>query len=342
MQLCLDTKMIADLTPVVAVPARNESQRLPHLLRALNDQLGWSASARVLPVVIVLNNTTDDSAGVIRDLICSLPKIDLHLVEVTFEPGAAHVGSARRLAMQTAATLVGSTGVLLTTDADAVPAPDWVLQNLRAIDKGADLVGGRIIGDPAEEALLGAGFQSRARKYASYAVLCDELAASLDPLPHDPWPRHQDHTGGSIAVRADVYQAIGGMPALPFREDVGFVSLALRANYRLVHPMDVAVTVSARTEGRAPGGMADCVKSWVADELAGKPILVERPQSVEQRLLLRQTIRSQQGVSPATIAVQLEEHAAADLDVVGSMPIDLAIQQVTQRLLELKGTLNAA
>lgn len=333
--------MLAHLSPIVAVPARNEAQRLPHLLRALNGQQSWTDGHPVLPVVIVLNNTTDDSAAIVRSMVASLSRISIHMVERSFAPEAAHVGSARRLAMETAAGIIGNNSAILTTDADAIPAEDWVAQNLLAIANGADIVGGRIVGDPEEETHLGPGFKRRAAKYAQYANLCDELASVIDPISHDPWPRHQDHTGGSMAVRGDVYTAVGGMPALPFREDIGFVSTVLRAGYRLVHPMAVTVTVSARTEGRAPGGMADCVKSWVADELAGKPILVESPHAVEDRLWIRHAARHQQCTDPLKIAKLLDEQATTALDVIGTVPIDRAILQISQRLLELKGVRHA-
>lgn len=333
--------MLAHLSPVVAVPARNEAQRLPHLLRALNGQQRWTDGPAILPVVLVLNNTTDDSAAIVRSLMASLSRIAIHMVERSFAPEAAHVGSARRLAMETAAGIIGSNSAILTTDADAIPAEDWVERNLLALANGADIVGGRIVGDPEEEAHLGRGFQRRAAKYAQYANLCDELASIIDPVSHDPWPRHQDHTGGSIAVRGDVYTAVGGMPALPFREDIGFVSTVLRAGYRLVHPMAVTVTVSARTEGRAPGGMADCVKSWLADELAGKPILVESPHAVEDRLWMRHAARHQECTDPLKIAKLLDKQATAALDVIGTVPIDRAIFQISQRLLQLKGVRHA-
>ena len=334
--------MLPAFAPIVAVPARNEAERLPKLLRALDSQQAWTSKTTPLPVVIVLNNTTDQSAKVIQALAPTLTNVELLLTEVDFEPAEAHVGSARRLAMETAATRIGTNGVILTTDADAVPSPDWVRQNLLAIENGADIVGGRISGDVQEEAVLGSGFQRRAGLYARYSALCDELAATIDPVAHDPWPRHQDHTGGSLAVRADVYCAVGGLPALPFREDVGFVSSVVRSGYRLVHPMAVNVTVSARTEGRAPGGMADCVKAWVEDERAGKPILVEAPELVERRFVLRHAIRSQRNETAEAIAQMLEEQAASDLDVVGTVPIEQAIAQVADRIVSLKGARDAA
>ena len=97
-----------------------------------------------------------------------------------------------------------------------------------------------------------------------YGELRDELAALIDPMDHDPWPRHHDHTGGSLAVRSSVYRTVGGMDAVPFREDLAFVSKVMAAGYRLSHPLNVIVTVSARTQGRAKGGMADCLRTSIA------------------------------------------------------------------------------
>ena len=88
--------------------------------------------------------------------------------------------------------------------------------------------------------------------------------------------------------------------------------------------------------------MADCVKAWVEDERAGKPILVEAPELVERRLVLRQAIRSQRNETAEAIAQMLEEQAASDLDVVGTVPIEQAIAQVADRIVSLKGARDAA
>ena len=198
-------------------------------------------------------------------------------------------------------------GVILTTDADAAPANSWVEANLQAIAVGADIVGGRIVGDPVEEARLGSGFLHRARLHARYGELRDELAALIDPLDHDPWPRHHDHTGGSLAVRSSVYRAVGGMDAVPFREDLAFVSKVRAAGYRLSHPLDVIVTVSARTQGRAKGGMADCLRTWIREEAEGTPVLFESPAAVERRLRRRKAIRDLADVQPAIALRMLQD-----------------------------------
>jgi hypothetical protein len=327
------------LQPIVAIPARNEVERLPRLLYALNNQ-DWSSGSDLLPVVLVINNTSDGSADVVAGLQSSLTKLSVRIVQVDFGAENAHVGSARRLAMETAASLVGENRVILTSDADGAPSPDWVTQNLKALAGGADIVGGRIIGDREEETALGKGFQDRAAKYARYAMLSDQLASLVDPIEHDPWPRHQDHTGGSIAVRADVYRAVGGMPALPFREDLAFVDAVVRAGYRLVHPLDVTVTVSARTIGRAPGGMADCVRSWVEDEAAGKPILVEAPQDILARLQRRASIRKRTDLEQEDQMRLLQQETA--LDTFGTMPIDLASQEIASIILAFTEARDAA
>jgi GT2 family glycosyltransferase len=276
------------IEPIVCVPARNEAERLSSLLRSLQQQTWLRTTAAPLRTVLVLNNCEDDSVSVVRTITRELPRLSLHVKEVEFAPQHAHVGFARRLAMDVGFSFTPKNSLLLTTDADAMPHPDWIDANLRAIAGGADLVGGHIVGDREEEALLGPGFVRRAARYLCYAKLVDRLTSLTNPIPHDPWPRHSDHTGASLAVRSEVYGAVGGMPALPLREDLAFVERACRAGYRLRHSLNVKVTVSARLDGRAAGGMSDCLKAWLAAEERGLPHLVEDPQATIFRLHNRQ------------------------------------------------------
>ncbi|KQT53131.1 hypothetical protein ASG43_19315 [Aureimonas sp. Leaf454] len=346
--------------PVVAVPARDEEQRLPLLLSALDGQ-SWCRAGDRLDVVVVLNNGEDDTRGVVERGLARWRNLAIDLVEVRFAAAQAHVGSARRLAMERALALLPdpARGVILTTDADAVPSPDWVSANLRAVEAGADLVGGKLIGNPEEEALLGPGFQQRAKAFLAYADLCDRLASLLDPLDHDPWPRHGDHTGGSLAIRGDLHRDLGGLPPLPFREDLALVSKARAAGARLVHPLDVRVEVSARLAGRAPGGMADCLKAWLRAEAEGVPLLVEDPDVVAARLGLRRAIRSldrarpaerpaaaaRLGIDPTDLfdeegrfvggAALVERHAAEPPDGPATVPVDAASVQLSARIAAL-------
>lgn len=318
--------------------------------------------------MLVLNNCDDESDEVVAAAAKRLPMLAIEALDVRFDTPHAHVGSARRLALETALSLCAwpERSVLLTTDADAVPAPDWIECNLRHLASGIDLVGGLITGDPVEEDRLGPDFRHRARLHLDYARLCDRLASLVDPIDHDPWPRHRDHTGASLAVRADVYAAVGGMPAMPRREDLAFVSRVREAGYRLRHPLDVNVKVSARLAGRAPGGMADCLKEWLKEAAAGLPVLVEDPQGVlrrsERRRLLRQLGEATEAERrlaalrlglrasdletpdgrPHGSAVLVERFAPDEPDAAATVPVEVAMVMIEEMILEAEGDVRAA
>jgi hypothetical protein len=355
-------KEVCNWHPIIAIPARNEAQRIPALIDSLGQQSWLGAKGRRLHVVIALNNCTDNSRSVATWAAGNHPALIVNLIEVEFSKINAHVGSARHLAMEQAfaARPHPSRSVLITTDADAVPEPTWVEANLCAIKAGADMVGGLIVGDKAEEALLGDKFCRRAARHLQYMSLSDRLSALIDPLPYDPWPRHSDHTGASLAVRADVYAAVGGLPALPFREDLAFVSRVRGAGYRVRHSLDVRVKVSARLEGRAPGGMADCIKRWVEAEKEGMPHLVEAPHAVAARLGRRRLCRDlgnstrsefievssalgfgSSGWATQNIPALIELMAPDEPDAMSSVPVESAIGQI-QQLIAVKERQNRA
>lgn len=244
-------------TCVVCVPARNEAERLPRLLTTLAGQDGFSPEAR-LRVVVLANNCTDGTAGAVQALGESgaIDALALRLMEEDLSGAQAHVGTARRMALDAGADWLDADGrpdgVLLTTDADARLPPDWIAANLRAL-RGADIVGGRLVidddgGDPKLSDL-----HARIERYWAGVRRLEDL---LDPPPYDPAPRHGDHTGASLALPAALYRAVGGLPPLPCGEDNALVGRLRDAGARLRHCPDVRVTVSARHQGRVSGGMA--------------------------------------------------------------------------------------
>ncbi len=191
----------------VCVPARNEAARLPVLFR------GLAAQSRPGPikVIVALNNTTDDSHQVLaqaRSDYCG--RLYIHVEEATFAAELAHAGSARRLAMDAGLTLLPShdQGILVSTDADTFPPPHWLDNMVRAFARGADLVGGRIAIDTAEE--LPKNVLALRQAWEAYWEAVRAIEDSLDPLPWNPAPRHGDHTGASLALRACLYTRCGG------------------------------------------------------------------------------------------------------------------------------------
>jgi len=242
----------------VCVPARNEAVRLPALLDSLAAQ-DWPG---VIPVVIAVNNSTDDSLDRItaaRSL--HVDRLDIHVVVADFPAGLAHAGSARRLAMTEGLRRLVDlrTGVLVSTDADARPPVGWLRAIAAAWARGADLVGGRIVIDEEREPLPEAVARMR-HAWDRYWADVREIEDRIDPVAWDPAPRHGDHTGASLAIRAELYLACGGVPLVPTGEDLALVRAAVAMGGQLAHPADVTVRVSPRTTGRAEGGMAEAMR----------------------------------------------------------------------------------
>lgn len=241
----------------VCVPARDEVERLPRLLRALAAQDLPGA----LPVVVALNNTTDGSRAVVEAMARELSSsLVVHLDEQDFPREIAHAGSARRRALDVGVDVLDARtdAVLITTDADARPPTDWVQRNVEAIARGIDLVGGALALD--DEELIPPIIRSRWDALAAYWRAVRTIEDQIDPVSWDPSPRHGDHTGASLAVTIEAYRAVGGVPPIPSGEDAAFVVAARAKGFRLAHPIDVWTRVSARTDARAAGGMAHKMK----------------------------------------------------------------------------------
>ena len=253
---------------VVAIPARDEEALLPACLAAIRPPRG---DAEALAVVVSCNNCEDATAARAHALAASL-SYRLHVAEVALPPERAHAGGARRHAMDLAADWAAPAGVILTTDADGAPDADWVGAFDAAFATGVDAVAGRVSADwdvlsRFPERVLEVG----AREW-DYQSLCAELEARLDPEPHDPWPRHNQTCGANAGLTREWYRRIGGLPVLPTGEDGAMFREVWRRDGRVRHDIRPHVTVSARTEGRAAGGMAEALASrhgedYLCDEL---------------------------------------------------------------------------
>lgn len=248
---------------IVAIPVRNEAERIGVCLDALAAQAGVRPG--FLGIVLLVNNTTDDTLAVVEAARPSLP----HEVRVIVRDSEdANAGWARRGAMNAAAEWLeasGTSGVVLTTDADSRVASDWVARNLLALAAGADAVAGTVALDPAEAARLSPALQARGRSEAEYHVLLDELAALTDPDPDDPWPNHTVESGATLAVTLAAYRQVGGMPPIPLGDDRAFVAKLREHGFKIRHDPSVRVVTSGRLFGRAAGGVADTMRARQQD-----------------------------------------------------------------------------
>jgi len=247
----------------VAVPARDEAERLPACLAALDR----AAAAWRGPVTIVVlaNQCRDASIAVLA--ATRLRHATLVWRAVSLLPGYAHAGWARRLAFDAAADLLAADhDLLLSTDADTLVAPDWLVRNAACLAR-ADAVAGRAVTIRAERAATGAAGHRRLDLLGRYYTALDYLRAARDPGT-EPWPRHHYEGGASIALTRGLYRRIGGAPTPALAEDRALFDRVRAMGGRVVHPVDVRVATSCRLDGRAPGGMADTVAGWVAQDEA--------------------------------------------------------------------------
>jgi GT2 family glycosyltransferase len=252
---------------MVAIPVREEAERIGRCLAALAHQ-----SVPADHVVLLLNNCRDRTAEVVRQL----PKAHhrLHIVECSLGEPIASAGFARALAMKHAASLAALSrneeAVVLTTDADSEVPDNWIEANLRAIEQGADAVCGMAVIDPLEALLIPRNLHEDDAREVAYGRLLDEIASLVLPDPADPWPRHTEDSGASIAIRTSMLQRVGGMPCLQSGEDRALIERLRLIDARVRHDPKISVVVSGRIEGRAQGGMADTIRRRIVkqDEFA--------------------------------------------------------------------------
>jgi glycosyltransferase involved in cell wall biosynthesis len=246
---------------VVAIPVRDEAERIGGCLASLARQ-----TVPADHIVLLLNNCTDRTADVVR----GLPKAHhrLHIIECNLNESLASAGFARALAMKhaLAASSRNEEAVILTTDADAEVPDNWVEANLRSIEEGADAVCGMAVIDPLEALFIPRHLHEDDAREVAYGRLLDEIASMILPDPADPWPRHTEDSGASIAIRASMLRRVGGMPCLPTGEDRALIGRLRLIDARVRHDPEISVVVSGRIEGRAQGGMADTMRRRIVKQ----------------------------------------------------------------------------
>ncbi|CAN5707057.1 glycosyltransferase [soil metagenome] len=332
----LGLQMLRDLPPlesgcaaIVILPVRNEEALLGETLRALRDQLsdaGHPLDSTRYEVLTLVNNSCDASAAIARDFANAHPHFRLHVQEEELPEPLAHVGAARRILMDLACrrfrSLHRSDGLIASTDADTVPAPDWISAMLRAVEDGADAVGGRILFRLEELRALPQSIRVPYLQDVSYRYLAAELAARLDPRPEDPWPHHFQNFGASMAVTAAAYAQVGGLPVRSSLEDVALFDALERFDARIRRPIDVRVHTSPRLDGKTSFGLAVQLCQWRAGVEAGDCVLVPPAQAIVRHAMARKMLRgiwkSHQDTSPHDAARLLGLDASTLWEAIGT------------------------
>jgi hypothetical protein len=295
---------------VVAVPVRNEAERIGHCLDALAAQ-----DARTdFGVVLFLNGCTDGTWGIALGILHGWRR-PWRMIHAVLPEGHDHAGGARLAAMDVALSLMPRVGdaMLLSTDADSTVPAHWVARNAQALAT-CDAVAGHVDVEQGEFETLPPPLIERHHLEARYATLLAAIDAACDPLAHDPWPNHRTHSGASLGFRADSLRRVLPMDAPPHGEGDALVHALLSRNAVVRHDPDITVATSARIYGRAEGGMAETLRLRMTDQSAPCDALLEPAADLVCRATLRARARDafQPRMRPHTLATRLGlTHAAS-------------------------------
>lgn len=286
----------------VAVPVRNEAERLPGLLAALAAQ----QQARPFTLCLFFDQCSDGSEAAVAALT---PSLRYRIVTDCCDTGAPpNAGRARRRACELAVATVGN-GVLLTTDADSTPAPDWIAANLAALDH-SDIVAGRIVRDAAAPS-------PRQDQLEAYYDRLHALRRTLDPVAWEAPLTHHWTSAASLAMTALTYRALGGFATVATGEDAALADAAARLGFRLRRDAAVRVRTSARRTGRIEGGFATTL---AALDTSPTPPLVAHPDDEAWRYRWQAEARRMDGGGERELAVQLGLPIAEVSEVAAECP----------------------
>jgi hypothetical protein len=268
---------------VVAIPVRNEEVQIGGCIDALAAQ-----SVPFSRLVLLLNNCSDGTEEVCRRRAARVPNLDI--LHVRLVGAQASAGQARRLAWERAASFAAG-GVILTTDADARPERTWIARNLQALTAGAEAVCGMAALQASDKGAIRQGVHFDELREGFLLGLLDEMAALIDPDPADPWPRHQQDSGASIALTEAVLRRAGGAPGVANGEDRALIERLRRVDARIRHAPEICVRVSGRLDGRATGGMAAALKRRAAQLDVMTDAALEPAVDAYRRVLARAQLR---------------------------------------------------
>ena len=302
----------------VVIPARNEANHLEQALNALRNQRqrnGASVPASTYEVLLLLNNCTDHSVAVAQAYQQRYPDFPLYVAIVHLPTDKANVGTARRMLMDAACWRLRQVGrpngIIASTDADTMVDAYWIDQIRAEIERGCEVVGGRILTCPD-----GRLVRLNHLRDVTYRMLIAQLEACLDPQPADPWPRHFQHFGASLALTCAAYERVGGLPNVPHLEDEALYRALLRTDTPIRKSPQVRVTTSTRTLGQVDVGFSEQLRYWEALNETSQSQLVEAPQAIYQRLLNRHRLRT----------IWQKRHAGQPADALTRIATDLLVE----------------
>lgn len=305
----------------VIVPVKDEALHLWQTLDALRcqtDEAGVPLNVQCYEVLVLANNCTDDSYAIACAYQQQYPDFQLQVDEVFLPPASANIGTVRRMLMDEAYQRLlqagNKNGIIASTDGDTLVDSQWVYHVMTEIAAGNDAVGGRIL---AHSDTNSARLQHL--RNVTYRCLLAKAEALIDPQPHDPWPRHFQYFGASLAVTCAMYHKAGRLPQVPYLEDDAFHKALVRQDARIRKSYKVKVYTSDRTSGRVSIGFSEQLKKWTDESDAQIPQLVESAAGTLHSYRIRKMLRDcrerylEIGEVSRTLLIQLGQELQADV-----------------------------
>lgn len=241
----------------VVVPARDEEALIRACLQALATQ--EHVAPEEYEVILVLDDCTDATEPRAREVSRDFPALQLHFLD---GPGKG-AGHARRAGMEAACQrlleLGKPSGIIASTDADTIVAPDWLSTQLAHAARGARAIGGRIELVSEEGLQEDVSTWRREQGISRHkTLLADSEGVGSNVMEH--W----QFSGASLALTAAVYEEIGGLEPLAALEDEYLERVLRQRGIPIERPLAVKVKTSARQNGRAERGLAQdlALASW--------------------------------------------------------------------------------
>lgn len=277
----------------IIVPVKDEEEIIVNTLNALRNQIdinGNPLDYNIYEVLLLVNNSVDKSEIICEEYALQFPEFNLHVSNINLPADVAHIGMVRRLMMDEAyerLTSVGvKRGIIVSTDGDSEVDVNWIYYIIKEMEKGVDVVGGRII--PKH---IPRGSKWPHLRDVTYRFLASRLESKIDECFSDPWPRHFQCYGPSLAVTCEIYKKAGGMPPLPYLEDEEFRKSLKRIDARIRKSPLVKIYTSSRLVGRVEFGFSVQLKQWTEMQSIGAEQMVESLDSLSFKFINKRKLR---------------------------------------------------
>lgn len=241
---------------LVAVPAHDEQDSVEACLRAVIAAVGAATEAGIIrsaTIGLAAHRCSDRTASRASGVLAhsTLPE---HITGVVVEDRIpSRVGSVRARLVDRLTALPGpSADWILSTDADSVVPENWITDLIRiGDDRGVDALAGpvELVGWHGSQQALG-----RYREIVAAGMTRDG---------------HHHLYAANLAVRLAAYRAVGGFREVEHGEEHALVQDLRAGSFRVLSVLQPVVRTSARLHGRAPGGLADLLRSLDEDRPLG-------------------------------------------------------------------------